>query len=77
MSRPSFLDAYLVTPDSMGSPAVGAVRKDRTVWRPILFGTPATEQPAIAFATREEAGQWLLQHCGSHGPCAPEAAGAR
>ena len=71
MSRPSFLDAYLVAPDSMGSPAVGAVRKDRTVWRPILFGTPATEQPAIAFATREEAGQRLLQHCGEPWPVRP------
>ncbi len=59
--RPSFLDAYLVAIDSLGSPPVGVVRKDRHVWRIIRFAVPMSEQPREAFATREEAGRRLLE----------------
>ena len=60
-SRPSFLDAYLVVADAMGSPPVGLVRKDRNVWRIMQFELPVHSQPREAFATRAEAGQRLLE----------------
>lgn len=59
--RPSFLDAYLVAADSMGAPVVGAVRKERNVWRILRFDVPPDKQPREAFATREEAGQRLME----------------
>lgn len=58
--RPTFLDAYLVAEDSMGAPAVGVVRRERHVWRIMLFGVPPAQQPPEAFATREQAGTRLL-----------------
>ena len=58
--RPSFLDAYLVATDSMGSEVVGVVRKSRNVWRIMRFGVSDEKQPRDVFATREEAGQALL-----------------
>lgn len=60
-ARPSFLDAYLVATDSMGSPPLGVVRKDRNVWRIIRFGIPMDAQMREAYATREEAGRRLLE----------------
>lgn len=60
MTRPSFLDAYLVASGYMGSPVAGVVRRDRHVWRVFRFGVAAADQPLQAFATREEAGSHLL-----------------
>lgn len=62
MSVPSFLNAYLVAEDSMGAPLLGVVRKDGNVWRVLQFGVPVDQQPReIAFATRREAGTWLVE----------------
>ncbi|TDW91090.1 hypothetical protein EV647_4658 [Kribbella sp. VKM Ac-2566] len=60
-TRPSFLDAYLVAENSMGAPMIGVVRKHRNVWRALRFGVGADQQPREAFATREEAGAYLLE----------------
>lgn len=62
--RPSFLNAYLVATDSMGSPPVGAVRKDGHVWRILRFDLPMNKQPRDVFATREDAGRRLLELAG-------------
>ena len=58
--RPTFRDAYLVDGISDTFPA-GVVRRDRNVWRVYRFGVATTQQPREAFATREEAGQRLLE----------------
>jgi hypothetical protein len=65
ISRPSFLDAYLVAAHSMGASPVGVVRKERNVWRIMRFGVPADQQPREAFATREEAGTRLMELAGA------------
>ena len=56
--RPTFRDACLVD-----GPAgyLGAVRRDGHVWSALRFGVTAGEQPAHGFATREEAGKYLLE----------------
>lgn len=61
MTTPSFLNAYLVAANSYDAPARGVVRKDRYVGRIMPFGVPADGQPREAFATREEAGQRVME----------------
>jgi hypothetical protein len=72
-SRPAFLDADLVAENSRGAPPVGAVRKDRTVWRILQFGIPDDQQSGEAFRTREDAGARLLELAGTNrgGPAKP------
>lgn len=58
--RPTFRDAYLVDSATDGVPA-GVVRRDRNVWRIYRFDVALATQPREVFATREEAGQRLLE----------------
>jgi hypothetical protein len=48
----SFLDAYLVAEDSMGSPPVGVVRKERNVWKilPVRRPDRAAAAPGVCHA---------------------------
>jgi hypothetical protein len=45
----------------MGGPPVGAVRRDRNVWRILRFDVKTDQQPQEAFAAREESGARLLE----------------
>jgi hypothetical protein len=53
----SFLDAYIVTSPAKAAP-LGVVRREGAVWKVFLFDSAT--QPKDVFATRREAGAWLL-----------------
>ncbi|MBI1377801.1 MAG: hypothetical protein GC157_10015 [Frankiales bacterium] len=53
----SFLDAYLVTSPAKAEP-LGVVRREGKVWRVFLLRDGP--QPRDVFATRRDAGVWLL-----------------
>lgn len=57
VERPTFRNAYLV---ESRDGVVGVVRRDRSIWKVFRFGVAWTDQPAEAFATREEAGLQLI-----------------
>lgn len=59
--RPTFRDAYLVETAGGDSQPLGFVRRRGAVWYLFLLGVPADEQPREGFATREEAGQRLVE----------------
>ena len=54
----SFLDAYVVTSPAKAAP-LGVVRREGAVWKVFVFD--AETQPKDVFATRREAGAWLLK----------------
>ena len=65
------MDAYLVAAGGTASPYAGVVRRERHVWRIMLFGVPDKQQPKDVFATRDEAGKRLLElatHADGPGP---------
>ncbi len=59
--RPTFRDAYWVEVAGGDGEPLGFVRRRGTVWHQYLLGLAASEQPREGFATREEAGQRMIE----------------
>jgi hypothetical protein len=59
--RPTFRDAYWVEIAGGDGTPLGFVRRRGAVWHVFLLALAANEQPRDGFATREEAGQRLIE----------------
>lgn len=57
------MNAYLVASGVDGA-YVAVVRRERHVWRIMLFGVSPEQQPTEAYATRAEAGQKAVELAG-------------